>query len=38
MDIVEFFQQNNQVLPEEDAFMIIKQFDSNQDGVLSLVE
>lgn len=38
MDLIEFFRDNNLVVSEADCYMLVKQFDSNADGYLSLIE
>lgn len=38
LDLVNLFRQNNKVLPEGDAYMLISAFDSNMDGKLSLID
>ena len=38
MDLIEFFRENNLVVSEADCYMLVKQFDSNADGYLSLIE
>ena len=38
MDLIEFFRENNLIVSEADCYMLVRQFDSNQDGYLSLIE
>lgn len=38
MDLMEFFQQNNLIMSEADCYLLVRQFDSNLDGYLSLLE
>ena len=38
LDLVTFFRDNGLVVSEADCYMLVKQFDSNGDGMLSLVE
>ena len=38
MDLLDFFRQNGLIVSEADCYMLVKQFDSNGDGMLSLVE
>lgn len=36
LDLVTFFRENNLVVSEADCYLLVKQYDSNDDGVLSL--
>ena len=38
LDLVQFFRDNNKIIPEADTYMLINAFDSNNDGKLSLIE
>jgi len=38
LDLVNYFRDNNKVIPETDTYMLINAFDSNMDGQLSLIE
>lgn len=38
MDLMDFFRDNNLIVSEADCYMLVKQFDSNSDGYLSLIE
>jgi hypothetical protein len=38
MDLMEFFRENSLIVSESDCYMLVKQFDSNLDGYLSLIE
>lgn len=38
MDLLQFFSENSLVASEADCYMLVKQFDSNLDGFLSLIE
>ena len=38
LDLVAFFRDNGIILSEADCYMLVKQFDSNGDGLLSLLE
>lgn len=38
LDLVTFFRENGLIVSEADCYMLVKQFDSNGDGMLSLVE
>jgi Ca2+-binding EF-hand superfamily protein len=38
MDLMAFFRDSSLVVSEADCYMLVKQFDSNHDGYLSLVE
>jgi len=38
LDLVELFHENGKVIPESDTFMLVKTFDSNGDGKLSLLD
>ena len=38
MDLMEFFRENNLIVSEADCYMLVRHFDSNFDGYLSLVE
>jgi hypothetical protein len=38
MDLMEFFRANNLIVSEADCYMLVRQFDSNADGFLSLIE
>jgi len=36
LDLVNFFRDNKLVVTEADCYMLVKQYDSNEDGFLSL--
>jgi len=36
LDLVTFFRDNNLIVSEADCYLLIKQYDSNADGVISL--
>jgi hypothetical protein len=36
LDLVNFFRDNKLVVSEADCYMLVKQYDSNNDGLLSL--
>lgn len=38
LDLIAFFHDNGVVVSEPDCYMLVKMFDSNGDGLLSLVE
>jgi len=38
LDLHNFFRENGLIISEADCYMLVKQFDSNGDGMLSLVE
>lgn len=38
LDLYRFFQDNGLVVSEADCYMLVKQFDSNGDGALNLLE
>ena len=38
LDLLAFFRDNGLVMSESDCYMLVKQFDSNGDGMLNLVE
>ena len=38
LDLLAFFRDNGLIVSEADCYMLIKMFDSNGDGMLSLVE
>ena len=38
LDMLAFFRDNGLIVSEADCYMLIKMFDSNGDGLLSLVE
>ena len=38
LDLHTFFRDNGLIISEADCYMLVKQFDSNGDGMLSLVE
>jgi Ca2+-binding EF-hand superfamily protein len=38
LDIVTFFRDNSLVVSEADCYMLVQQFDSNGDGLLSLAD
>ena len=38
LDLHNFFRENGLIVSEADCYMLVKQFDSNGDGMLSLVE
>ena len=38
LDLLAFFRENGLIVSEADCYMLVKQFDSNGDGMLSLVE
>ena len=38
LDLITFFRDNNLVVSEADCYLLVKQYDSNADGVLSLID
>ena len=38
LDLVCFFRDNKLVVSEADCYMLVKQFDSNSDGMLNLID
>lgn len=38
LDLCSFFRDNKLVVNEADCYMLVKQFDSNHDGFLSLID
>jgi Ca2+-binding EF-hand superfamily protein len=38
MDLMDFFRDNSLIVSEADCYMLVRQFDSNLDGYLSLIE
>jgi hypothetical protein len=38
LDLVCFFRDNKLVVSEADCYMLVKQFDSNCDGLLNLID
>ena len=38
LDLYSFFHDNGLVVSEADCYMLVRQFDSNGDGVLNLLE
>ena len=38
LDFVTFFRDNHLVVSEQDCYMLVKQCDSNNDGMMSLVD
>ena len=38
MDLMDFFRENNLIASEADCYLLVRQFDSNLDGFLSLIE
>ena len=38
LDLHNFFRENGLIVSEADCYMLVKQFDSNSDGMLSLVD
>jgi len=38
LDLCAFFRENNLVVSEADCYMLVKQLDSNSDGLLNLTD
>lgn len=38
LDLCAFFRENNLVVSEADCYMLVKQLDSNSDGMLNLTD